>query len=174
MPGDALSIGSGRLSLLRRPRDERVLRGIQTSAQPRHLERDQGAIAERAEDPIDSSLSDGLEEVPNVHLHQPATTGMTLRGADKVSTGRERKARRVRFDRVQDVLSDPTLRPHQRRIRYANRTITTRRSPALSGARTLLQSKDTVRIYSTVDYLSQRLRCYVDQVAEVGERQDDR
>ena len=164
MTGVTLSIWSGRLNLLRRSCYERVSVGVKACAEARHLESDQRTIAEFPKHPIHGQLSDGLEEVPNVHLHQPATAGMTLRGAYEVSTGRKRMARGVRLNRVQNVLGDPTLRPHQGRNGHTDRTITTWRRRAPSGLRALLHTKDAVRIYLTVNNSSERLRRDVDQV----------
>src|ERR1700730_6067144 len=49
---------------------------------------------------------------------------MMLRCTHKISTRGECMARGMRLNRAQDILRDPTLRPHQDRNGHADRTIT--------------------------------------------------
>lgn len=52
--------------------------GRQSRADVCHLKREQGSVAEAAEDPIRGVLMDRFEEVPDVHLNEPLGTDMTL------------------------------------------------------------------------------------------------
>jgi hypothetical protein len=95
--------------------------------------------------------------MPDIHLHQPLRLEMALRGTHEISLRRESIARRMRLDRIEDVLSNPTLQAHEGWLGNANRPIATTRSGDPFRRSAFLHAKHPVGILPSEDDLLQTI-----------------
>lgn len=90
------------------------------STEPCHFKRDQSSVTERSEYPVNVVLTNGLEEIRNVHLHKPAAAAMPLGATDDGAPGMVCKTVECRRYMLQDCFTDPGLHRPQTVIRNGN------------------------------------------------------